>query len=128
LERFLFIQISLDGASAETHEMTRGKGHFPKVMAGIQRIIDQRLPFKLAPTLHNKNMHELTTIAELALANGGWMSPNQLKELPHAGLDYNELALNSDAMLQALTQCNEHLIGKFGLAAVVETSQRYASW
>lgn len=128
LRGFRYIQISLDGATAETHEITRGKGHFSKAMAGIQSIIDQGLPFKLAPTVHDRNMHELPAIGEFAVSNGGWMSPNQLKELPHSGLNYSDLAMSSDGLLQALRQLNDHLVSKFGLATVAELSQRYASW
>lgn len=126
LAHFGWIQISLDGASAETHEITRGKGHFPKVMRAIESIIAQRLPFKLAPTMHDGNMHELNAIAELAVANGGWVSPNQLKEFPHAGLNYTNLSMSSDGMFEALRTVNRHLIDKFGLARVVELSQHYA--
>jgi radical SAM protein with 4Fe4S-binding SPASM domain len=125
LKGFQYIQISLDGATAETHELTRGKGHFPKAMAGLRSVIDQGLPFKLAPTLHDGNMHELPAIGELALANGGWMSPNQLKELPHSGLNYTGLKMSNDRLLQALRQLNEHLVAKFGLAYVTEVGQRY---
>jgi radical SAM protein with 4Fe4S-binding SPASM domain len=128
LSRFRYIQISLDGATAETHEITRGKGHFPKAMAGIRSVIEQRLPFKLAPTLHDRNMHELNAIGDLAVANGGWLSPNQLKELPHSGLNYTHLAMSSDRLLQALRALNEHIIGKFGMATFIDMSQRYARW
>ena len=126
LEKFVYIQLSLDGATAETHEITRGKGHFPKVMAALRSIIDQKVPFKLAPTLHDRNMHELDAIGELAVSNGGWLSPNQLKELPHAGLNYSNLAMSSDGLLQALSRLNHHLIEKYGLATIVELSQRYS--
>jgi radical SAM protein with 4Fe4S-binding SPASM domain len=126
LKKLLFIQLSLDGITPEVHALTRGKGHFPKVMAAIQSIIEQRLPFKLAPTMHDGNMHELPAIGELAVANGGWVSPNQLKELPHAGLNYTNLKMNPDALLEALRQLNEHLMAKFGMARFVELAQHYA--
>ncbi|MFY9822011.1 MAG: radical SAM protein [Thermoanaerobaculia bacterium] len=125
LPGFRYIQISLDGFSPETHEMTRGKGHFPKALAGIHNVIAQKLPFKLAPTLHNANMHELPQIGELALANGGWVSPNQLKELPHSGLDYTNLAMSNEQMMVALRQLNDHIVDKFGLAYVAEVGRRY---
>lgn len=128
LSGFRYLQISLDGATEETHAITRGKGHFPKAMAAIQSIIAQGLRFKLAPTVHDQNMHELKAIGELAVAHGGWMSPNQLKELPHAGLNYTNLAMSSDGLMQALRGLNEHLIGKFGLARFTELSRQYQSW
>lgn len=125
LKGFRYIQISLDGATPEVHEITRGKGHFPKAMAGIRSIIDQGLPFKLAPTVHDGNMHELTAIGEMALANGGWMSPNQLIELPHSGLNYTNLSMSHDRLVQVLRELNANLIAKFGLEYVTEVSNKY---
>jgi radical SAM protein with 4Fe4S-binding SPASM domain len=127
LKGFKYIQISLDGATAETHELTRGKGHFAKAMRGIQSVIDAKLHFKLAPTLHEANLHELITIAELALNNGGWLSPNQLKELPHAGLNYTHVSLSNESLRQALRQVNDHLLARFGLARFIELSRHYAA-
>jgi radical SAM protein with 4Fe4S-binding SPASM domain len=127
LKGFRFIQLSLDGITAETHELTRGKGHFPKAMAGIQNVIDQKLPFKLAPTVHDRNMHELCAIGDLALANGGWVSPNQLKELPHSGLNYANLSMSNAGLLQALDDLNTHLIAKFGMETFVDLGRQYTS-
>jgi radical SAM protein with 4Fe4S-binding SPASM domain len=126
LKGFRHIQISLDGITAETHEFTRGKGHFAKAMAAIHRIADQGLRFKIAPTLHNGNLHELPAIADLAVSLGGWVSPNQLKEFPHAGLNYTNLALSTDGLLDSLRALNDHLVAKFGLERVVEVSHQYS--
>ena len=121
-----YIQISIDGATPETHEMTRGKGHFAKVMACIRSVIAQGLTFKLAPTLHEGNIHELRAIAELALDNGGWLSPNQLKELPHAGLNYEQVSLSNESLRRALRDVNEYLIDRFGLERFMELSRRHS--
>lgn len=126
LKNFLYIQLSLDGATAETHEITRGAGHFPKVMAAFRSIVEQGLPFKLATTLHDRNMHELLQIGELAVGNGGWLSPNQLKELPHAGLNYSNLSMSTDALREGLTKLNTHLVSKFGMDVVLGISRRFA--
>jgi len=126
LKGFRFIQISLDGITEETHALTRGKGHFPKAMAAIRSIIDQGLPFKLAPTLHNANMQDLAEIADLAVSHGGWISPNQLKEFPHPGLNYTNVAMSNERLLQALRSVNEYLIAKYGMAKFVELSHQYA--
>lgn len=126
LEKFRFIQISLDGITEETHALTRGKGHFPQAMAAIRSIIDQGLPFRLAPTIHNGNMHELPAIGDLAIGNGGWLSPNQLKEFPHPGLNYTNVAMSNDGLLQALHAVNQFLVEKYGLPRILELSHEYA--
>lgn len=125
LKGFRCIQISLDGIDAETHEFTRGKGHFAKAMAAIKRIADQGLRFKLSPTVHNGNMHQLPAIGELAVSLGGWVAPNQLKELPHAGLNYTNLAMSTDGLLDAVRALNDHLVAKFGLRRILELGNLY---
>jgi radical SAM protein with 4Fe4S-binding SPASM domain len=125
LSGLMTVQISLDGATAETHELTRGKGHFALVMRAIRNVIDEGLAFILAPTVHSKNMHEINAIGDLAIANGGWLSPNILKELPHAGLDYTNLSIDQEQMGQSLRATNEHLVAKYGLDRILELAQKY---
>jgi radical SAM protein with 4Fe4S-binding SPASM domain len=127
LKGLKFVQISLDGFTAETHEVTRGKGHFPKVMAAIRNVADEGLPFKLAPTLHEGNYHELPQIAEMAYELGGATSPNPLKELPHAGLDYTQVTMSNATLHEALRASNQHMIDKFGFAETLERTQKYAA-
>lgn len=126
LKNLRYIQISLDGITEETHALTRGKGHFPKAMAAIQSIIDQGLPFKIAPTLHNRNMHELPAIGDLAISNGGWLKPNQLKELPHAGLNYTDVVMSSEGLLETLRTVNKYLVDKYGLPRILEISHKFS--
>lgn len=125
LRYFRQIQLSLDGMTPEVHDATRGKGHFEKAMAGIRSVMEHGIPFILAPTMHEGNLHELPAIAELAIANGGWISPNQLKEFPHAGLDYRRVSLSNASLSEGLRRLNDHLVEKFGLDVIAERSQRY---
>lgn len=99
--RFRAIQISLDGMTEETFSLTRGRSAFLKVMAAIQSVIDAGLPFLLAPTLHEGNLHELADIAEFAIANGGYISPNNLRHFPH---DYNKRAYDPDGKIIPIRQ------------------------
>jgi radical SAM protein with 4Fe4S-binding SPASM domain len=93
IPRLRAVQISLDGWSEETHGKSRGRGSFAKVMAGIQNCIDAGVHFILAPTLHSENIHELQAIAEFAISNGGFVSPNNLRHFPH---DSNKKAVTAD--------------------------------
>ncbi len=119
------VQLSIDGITAEGHEFTRGKGHFVKVMAALNNLIERKLPFTLAPTLHRKNLHELPALAELAMSNGGWISPNSLMELPHAGLNYTDLTLSTEAMLEALGEANQHVVRVLGEARARRVRAHY---
>jgi len=64
----LSIQVSLDGASAESHDLVRGKGAFIGALDGIQRLVQGGLADRVA--LHftemRHNLHEFPALLELA--------------------------------------------------------------
>jgi radical SAM protein with 4Fe4S-binding SPASM domain len=78
-----FIQVSMDGMTPETHSITRGNS-WHKVMEGLQCLIKEKIPFSVAPTLHEGNLHEIPDIVRFAYGNGGFFSPNHLRKFPHA--------------------------------------------
>jgi radical SAM protein with 4Fe4S-binding SPASM domain len=125
LKGLLQVQMSLDGITEETHAFTRGKGHFAKAMRALESMIAHKLPFVLSPTMHSRNLHELYDIAALALANGGWCSPNNLREFPHEGLNFEHVQLSNDDCLEVLADMNRRLIAKFGIVRMAELSTRY---
>jgi len=53
------IGISLDGASAELHDITRGKGSFDKVIRGIGNLKEQKILFGLMVTVNKYNCNHL---------------------------------------------------------------------
>jgi radical SAM protein with 4Fe4S-binding SPASM domain len=83
-ENLELVQISLDGLCEETHAQTRGKASFAPTMAGIKAVARHGLPLLLAPTIHEGNADEIVGIARLAIDLGGFVSPNDLRELPAA--------------------------------------------
>jgi len=54
----LFVQISLDGASAEKHDFIRGKGSFAKTLKGIKNLNKANLPVEIKFTLINQVNNE----------------------------------------------------------------------
>jgi len=79
----LFVQASLDGMTPEVHAITRGNSYHES-LKGIMNIISQKVPFAIAPTLHEGNVHEMYDLAKFAYSNGGTLSPNHLRKFPHA--------------------------------------------
>ncbi len=64
---FYSIQISLDGATAETHDSFRSvPGSFDKAIEGIKNCIEQEIEISVAPTITNSNCEELEEIIYLA--------------------------------------------------------------
>lgn len=127
LKNLFAIQLSMDGINEETHSLTRGKGHFGNVMRALECTFEQRLPFILAPTMHSGNLHELYEIAALAVRNGGWVSPNPLRELPQPGLNFEKIHASYDRLLDALVDVGRRLVGEFGRQRIAMLRDRYQS-
>lgn len=53
------VQISLDGASAETHDINRGKGSFDAAVRGIRLLQEAGIFVELRLTLHHHNVHTI---------------------------------------------------------------------
>ena len=64
----LSLEISLDGAMAETHDLVRGKGAFKGVVSGIQRLLKGRLAprITIAFTEMRHNLDDIPAVLELA--------------------------------------------------------------
>ncbi len=60
------IQISLDGATAETHDRVRGKGTFNKAMETVKLLQANGLEITLMFTLHGNNVQDIPQLIELA--------------------------------------------------------------
>ena len=105
------IQISIDGATREVHATTRGET-FDCVMRGINSVANYLLPFSLAPTVHNGNVHEIGDIAYLAYSNDGDITPNNLRNIP--GNNMEGLRLSPSNLIEALRLIG-HAQRSFGL-------------
>lgn len=77
--RHLFaIQTSLDGASAESCDFTRGKGGFKTLKRQMAILRSVELPFSVGTVVHSKNFDEVGAIAQLvgeAGAAGYYIGP-----------------------------------------------------
>lgn len=79
----IYVQASIDGMSCEVHSLTRGPT-WNQTMQGILNLAKFNLPFALAPTLHQGNLHEMPAMARFAYSHGGFFAPNHLRKFPQA--------------------------------------------
>ena len=115
------VQISLDGISEATHNLTRGKT-FRKTRRGIETAIQFGLPFSLAPTMHEGNLHELSDIAIYALSQQGGFTPNNLRQFPHCKAE--GFSLKEEHFLKTLNQIEDDLLAHFDAAYILEQKSR----
>lgn len=94
------IQVSIDGMTPEVHALTRGDT-WHSVMIGLRHLIDYKVPFSLAPTLHSENLHEVDSIARYAQDNGGSYAPNHLRRFPHASCA-SDISLSPGALRNSI--------------------------
>ncbi len=62
----LFVQVSLDGATPESHNWFRGQNMFEKTIEGIKNAVDAGLSVGIATTVTNHNYNEVQDIINLA--------------------------------------------------------------
>ena len=59
------VQVSLDGASEETHDFIRGKGSHKKALCGLKKLIKAGVLSRMAMTLTKINMNEMDEMIKL---------------------------------------------------------------
>lgn len=62
----LYVQISLDGATAEKHDFFRGEGMFERTLKGIQNAVAEGLVVGIAMTVTRHNIEEVPQAIDLA--------------------------------------------------------------
>ena len=69
--RCYYVQVSIDGSSAEVHETGRGKGSFEKAVRGIKILQKYDIPIASRITIHRYNVHDLENTARFLLEELG---------------------------------------------------------
>jgi SynChlorMet cassette radical SAM/SPASM protein ScmE len=66
-KRCNYVQVSVDGSSAEIHDTCRGKGSFDKAVRGIKILQKHKISVTVRVTLHRDNIKDLENTARLLL-------------------------------------------------------------
>ncbi|MCX6280064.1 MAG: radical SAM protein [Bacteroidetes bacterium] len=108
-----FVQASLDGITPEIHKITRGDT-FHETMQGVMKLINNKVNFAIAPTIHEGNLHEIYDIARFCYSNGGFFAPNHLRKFPHSHQVQN-IYLKPDSLRECIIQTFEKAGKEFSL-------------
>jgi len=125
LGQHVVINVSLDGATEETHGLLRGPGTFQKTLAFIRRLVAIDLTVHVNSVIHKRNVHEITQLISLALSE----NVAQLNLLPFVpkgygsdlwdwGVDPLDLceaidrlySSGTDAVRRVLSGCYAHIL------------------
>ncbi|WP_148226469.1 radical SAM/SPASM domain-containing protein [Paludibacter propionicigenes] len=93
------VQVSLDGFTPEVHKITRGNT-YNEVIKGIKTLIAHKIPFSIAPTVHDFNVQEIYDIAKFAFNHNGDIAPNNLRYVPENKM--KSLSLSPENLIKSL--------------------------
>ena len=111
LRNLIGIQTTLDGASPESNDFTRGYGNFEKVMTGLELLQAGDIPFIVGTVIHKLNLSEVTKIGRLVGslgAEGYCIAPlypvGRGQKLQHIVPSNDELALANQEFSKLVRQ------------------------
>lgn len=89
------VQVSLDGATPEVNDAIRGRGTFPKIVAGIERLAGKNIPLSINTVVTSRNYMQLEQLKDLAAAYGARLRVSRLRPSGRARGSWEALKLNS---------------------------------
>jgi radical SAM protein with 4Fe4S-binding SPASM domain len=133
MKRVDVVQISLDGMTEDVSALSRGKGALSQIRAGIDEAIKAKLPWVLAPTLHDRNLHQINEMAIFAVENGGYIKPNNLRSFPKdnekmkegAAEFLEQLDLTERNLMRAARDMDAMLVERYGKDRIRQLKERY---
>lgn len=125
------VQISVDGASPETHDVCRGKGSFEGAIRGIRILRRHGIPITIRVTIHHYNVLDLENIAHLLLDELGLpgFSINSAGYLGSCRKSSRELLLTAsdrESSMETLLRLSEKYQGRISaMAGPLVEAQRW---
>jgi radical SAM protein with 4Fe4S-binding SPASM domain len=117
---FMHVRVSLDGATATTHDSIRGvKGSFGRAVKAVRILKETNIPrIGISPTVLSENVEEIPTLIELGLELG--VDEMQLVQLCARGRGVQAQAATVDQLVRLrdiFTEYKDRLVGKLNLTA-----------
>ncbi|MBI4767442.1 MAG: SynChlorMet cassette radical SAM/SPASM protein ScmE [Deltaproteobacteria bacterium] len=117
-----YVQISVDGSSADTHDVCRGRGSFEGAMRGIRILTRPGVKVGVRVTIHRHNVHDLKAISSLLLEELGLpgFGTNAAGYLGACRLNADDVLLTIDERTKAMKQLldlNEKYDGRISAMA-----------
>jgi radical SAM protein with 4Fe4S-binding SPASM domain len=89
--RFEAVSISLDGSTPQVHDSLRGEGAFDRTVAGIERLVRERVTVGISSVVTSLNVSDLSALVSLA------------KELGTQGITFNNLQTSGRSVSSGLS-------------------------
>lgn len=110
--RLDYIQVSIDGSSAEIHDKSRPPKSFNHALRGLKLLVKAKLPVTVRVTINRHNINDLENIAALLLDDIGLssFSTNEAEQMGTARCNGQNINLTVEERMQArstLTKLNK---------------------
>jgi SynChlorMet cassette radical SAM/SPASM protein ScmE len=117
-----YVQVSVDGSGAETHDACRGNGSFERVIRGIRTLQRHRVSVAVRVTIHRYNVRDLERTAHLLLEDLGLpaFSTNSAGYLGSCRLDAEHVMLTTEERqiaMETLLRLSENYDGRIAALA-----------
>jgi Fe-coproporphyrin III synthase len=101
-----YVQVSVDGSCADTHDACRGQGSFDGAMRGIRTLKRHGVNVAVRVTIHRHNVHDLKAIASLILEELGLpgFGTNSAGYLGTCRLNADDVLLTIEERSEAMKQ------------------------
>lgn len=101
------LKVSMDGASAETHDKYRGQGKFDELIPKIKKLVAAGLPVCINSVISRVNFHEYKQILDLARdLNVYEFAFDYIRKMGRAAGHWDDVSLSMDQQVEFLTYYN----------------------
>lgn len=99
----IWVQVSLDGSTAEIHDLNRGKGAFKKAMSGISLLKKYNIPFPISSVIMKSTAKDVGSICDLASSLGARSIIFHKMHLCGRAAKHKEFIPKSEELIYAMT-------------------------
>ena len=107
--RLVYIQVSLDGATAQSNDAIRGKGSFRKVINALECLKQENIEVSINTVLTRRSISELDKLADLAASFSAKLRVSRFRPSGRGKKSWSELNVSHEQMLDFSHWLGEHL-------------------
>ena len=121
--KMLYLQVSLDGVTAEVNDTIRGKGTYRKILDAMDCLASQEVPFSINTVLTRLSFPQLDTLRQMAKEYGAELRVSRFRPSGRGKENKDYLGPNKDQLEAFADWLNEHDLVRTGDSFFCLTSE-----
>ena len=101
--KMVYLQVSLDGGSAATNDLIRGKGTFKRILSTLDQLESRKIPFSINTVLTSLNFPDISSLYSLAKNFGAKLRLSRFRPAGRGKRSWDYLRLGKED-LKAFSQ------------------------